>query len=62
VARDNHTVANKPAYIAVGVDTDGEKHVLGIWLAKTPWPRLPLPHPAIECFKVRERTRDGGVG
>lgn len=34
--RDNHTVANKPAYIAVGVDTDGEKHVLGIWLAKTP--------------------------
>lgn len=34
--RDNHTVANKPAYIAVGVDADGEKHVLGIWLAKTP--------------------------
>ena len=34
--RDNHVVQNKPAYIAVGVDGDGEKHVLGIWLAKTP--------------------------
>lgn len=27
---------NKPAYIAVGVDGDGEKHVLGIWLSRTP--------------------------
>jgi hypothetical protein len=26
---------NKPAYLAVGIDADGEKHVLGIWLAKT---------------------------
>ncbi len=34
--RDTGVVVNKPAYIAVGVDTDGEKHVLGIWLAKTP--------------------------
>jgi putative transposase len=34
--RDNHVVQNKPAYIAVGIDGDGEKHVLGIWLAKTP--------------------------
>ena len=34
--RDNHVVQNKPAYLAVGVDADGEKHVLGIWLAKTP--------------------------
>ena len=33
--RDNHVVQNKPAYIAVGIDADGEKHVLGIWLAKT---------------------------
>ncbi len=33
--RDNHVVQNKPAYIAIGVDSDGEKHVLGIWLAKT---------------------------
>ncbi|MDL4818573.1 IS256 family transposase [Actinomadura opuntiae] len=33
---DNHVVQNKPAYIAVGIDTDGHKHVLGIWLARTP--------------------------
>jgi putative transposase len=30
--RDNHQVRNKPAYIAVGVDLDGIKHVLGIWV------------------------------
>lgn len=34
--RDNNVVQNKPAYIAVGIDTDGHKHVLGIWLARTP--------------------------
>src|SRR5487761_1380751 len=34
--RDNHVVANKPAYLAVGIDADGDKHVLGIWLARTP--------------------------
>ncbi|WP_243711214.1 IS256 family transposase [Actinomadura sp. KC216] len=34
--RDNNVVTNKPAHIAVGVDADGEKHVLGIWLARTP--------------------------
>jgi putative transposase len=33
--RDNHVVQNKPAYLAVGIDADGEKHVLGIWVAKT---------------------------
>jgi putative transposase len=33
--RDNHVVQNKPACIAIGIDSDGEKHVLGIWLAKT---------------------------
>jgi transposase-like protein len=33
--RDNHVVQNKPAYVAVGIDADGEKHVLGIWIAKT---------------------------
>jgi transposase-like protein len=33
--RDNHVVQNKPAYTAIGIDADGEKHVLGIWLAKT---------------------------
>ena len=34
--RDSQVVQNKPAYIAVGIDADGDKHVLGIWLAKTP--------------------------
>ena len=34
--RDSQVVQNKPAYIAVGVDGDGEKHVLGIWLSRTP--------------------------
>lgn len=33
--RDNHVVQNKPAYLAVGIDTDGDKHVLGIWVPKT---------------------------
>jgi transposase-like protein len=34
--RDNHVVSNKPAYLAIGIDADGEKHVLGIWVARTP--------------------------
>jgi putative transposase len=33
--RDSQVVQNKPAYLAIGIDADGEKHVLGIWLAKT---------------------------
>jgi putative transposase len=34
--RDSQVVQDKPAYLAIGIDADGEKHVLGIWLAKTP--------------------------
>jgi transposase-like protein len=34
--RDNHVVTSKPAYLGLGIDADGEKHVLGIWIAKTP--------------------------
>jgi putative transposase len=30
--RDGHAVRNKAAHIAVGVDCDGIKHVLGIWV------------------------------
>ena len=30
--RDGHQVRNKAAHIAVGVDLDGVKHVLGIWV------------------------------
>ena len=30
--RVNHRVASRSAHIAVGVDMDGIKHVLGIWV------------------------------
>lgn len=30
--RTSGTVVNRPAYLAVGVDVDGRKHVLGVWL------------------------------
>jgi putative transposase len=33
--RDGAHVRNKAAYMVVGVDVDGIKHVLGIWLANT---------------------------
>ena len=33
--RDGHQVRNKAAHIAVGVDLDGVKHVLGIWVQAT---------------------------
>jgi putative transposase len=33
--RDGHQVRNKAAHIAVGVDLDGVKHVLGIWVQST---------------------------
>jgi putative transposase len=30
--RDDHVVVNRPVYIALGVDVEGRKHVLGLWL------------------------------
>ena len=33
--RDGHTVRNRAAHLAVGVDLDGVKHVLGIWVQAT---------------------------
>ena len=33
--RDGGHVINKSAHLAVGVDVDGIKHVLGIWIAQT---------------------------
>ncbi|MCU4185212.1 IS256 family transposase [Acidiferrimicrobium sp. IK] len=30
--RTSGTVVNRPAYLAVGVDVEGRKHVLGVWL------------------------------
>ncbi|EEW51387.1 transposase, Mutator family, partial [Corynebacterium efficiens YS-314] len=32
--RDGGRVVNKSVYLAIGVDMDGIKHILGIWLAK----------------------------
>ena len=32
--REDHVVVNRPVYIAVGVDLDGRKHVLGLGLGK----------------------------
>ena len=31
--RDGHRVVNKACYMAVGVDMDGIKHILGLWIA-----------------------------
>jgi transposase-like protein len=33
--RDNGTVVNKAAHLVVGVDVDGFKHVLGVWIQET---------------------------
>lgn len=33
--RDQGTVRNKAAHLAVGIDTDGRKEVLGIWIEQT---------------------------
>jgi putative transposase len=33
-ARDNHTVINKAVYLAIGVNMDGKKELLGIWISK----------------------------
>jgi putative transposase len=30
--RSQGTVVNRPAYLAVGVDGDGRKHIMGVWL------------------------------
>lgn len=30
--RTQGTVVNRPAYLAIGVDVDGRKHILGVWL------------------------------
>jgi transposase-like protein len=60
--RDNHVVANKPAYLAVGVDTDGDKHVLGIWLAKTATESATAGEGAGFWRQVTADLRNRGVG
>ena len=32
--RDNHVIINKAVYIALGVNMDGKKEVLGLWISK----------------------------
>jgi len=32
--RTDHVVVNRPVYIALAIDLDGAKHVLGLWLGK----------------------------
>ena len=34
-ARDNHTIINKAVYLAIGVNIEGKKELLGIWISKT---------------------------
>ena len=43
--RDGHQVRNRAAHLAVGVDLDGVKHVLGIWVQATEGE----PHRAVLC-------------
>lgn len=33
-ARDNHVIINKAAYLAIGVNMEGKKELLGIWIGK----------------------------
>ena len=59
--RDNHAVHNKPAYLAAGIDGDGEKHVLGIWLAKTALEDAPAAEGARFWATVMTDLRNRGV-
>lgn len=33
-ARDNHTIINKAVYLAIAVNMEGKKELLGIWISK----------------------------
>lgn len=33
-SRDNHTIINKAVYIAIGVNMEGKKELIGIWIGK----------------------------
>ena len=33
--RENHAIINKAVYVAIGVNSEGYKDVLGLWLEKT---------------------------
>ncbi|GAA3158725.1 IS256-like element ISSod18 family transposase [Nonomuraea salmonea] len=59
--RDNHSVQAKPAYLAIGIDADGDKHVLGIWLAKNParYRHRRRIGPVLECGDERPEKNRG---
>ncbi|PZG03461.1 IS256 family transposase [Nonomuraea aridisoli] len=59
--RDNHSVQAKPAYLAIGIDADGDKHVLGIWLAKTPLDAATAGESARFWTSVMNDLKDRGV-
>ncbi|MEU8403136.1 transposase, partial [Nonomuraea sp. NPDC048892] len=59
--RDNHSVQAEPAYLAVGIDADGDKHVLGIWLAKTPLDAATAGESARFWTTVMNDLRNRGV-
>jgi transposase-like protein len=60
--RDSQVVQNKPAYLAVGIDADGNKHVLGIWLAKTAPQAVAAGEGARFWGSVMNDLRNRGVG
>ena len=33
-ARDNHVIINKAVYLAIGLNLEGKKELLGIWMNK----------------------------
>lgn len=33
-SRDNHTIINKAVYLAIGINKEGKKELLGIWISK----------------------------
>lgn len=49
--RDGGMVRNKAAHLVVWVDTDGVKHVLGIWIAQTEGARFWMQ----VCTELRNR-------
>ena len=56
--RDGHQVGNRSAHLAVGVDLDGVKHVLGIWVQASEGAKFW----AGVCAELRIPQRESGAG
>jgi putative transposase len=52
--RDDGLVRNKAVYVALALDVDGEKHVLGLWIEQTEGAKFWL--------KVMNELKTRGVG